>query len=370
MKLKTVLTVFSALIIIGLSITAILTFAPGEEQTTPQTPPAEEPPLERTRLPRIYVQGSDILDENGNKVVFHGVNSIGVGELIYYEEKWNEEYFEKMSEWNVRIVRLPIHYASYWWNEQQNPGSFLRMLDQGIEWAAKHHIYSIIDFHSCGWPPTGEYFGGEYDHNWHRNIYEFTPEELKDFWDTVSRYFAGDTRIAFFDLFNEPAKENPNTGGVGDDISVEAWLEWRDFAEGLIDIIRANDPERAVLVGGLQFGYNIMHTANYPIRRENVVYSVHVYKNTDWMTSWDVAFGNLAGRVPILLGEVGFDPNDPRNPATVEDFARPFIDYLDSKNIGWVAWIFGPVWGPSLISDWEGTPTEAGAFFKERLSRY
>lgn len=207
-----------------------------------------------------------------------------------------------------------------------------------------------------------------YDENWRGNIYEFTPEELKDFWNVTSKYFANDTRIAFYDLFNEPAKEDPNTGGVGDDISLEAWLEWRDFAEELIDIIRQNDPNRTVLVGGLMFSYYINFAAEYPVRRPNVVYSVHIYNNTNWMKSWDEAFGNVASQIPILVGEVGFDPDDPNIGGTVEDFANPLLNYLEERNIGWLAWNFSPEWGPlRLLLDWNYTPSYSGKFFYEKL---
>lgn len=327
--------------------------------------PEEE--FSRSRLPALYVYGNKILDEYGNQIIFRGVNSVGVGEMIYYYGKWSEEYFEKMKEWNAKIVRFPIHYAPYKWYEEHKPGFFLRALDQGIEWAARHGIYSIIDFHSCGWPVTGEYFGGAYDANWGRNIYAFTPEELKDFWGRVSKYFANDTRIAFYDLFNEPAKDDPNIGGVGDDITLEAWIEWRNFAEELIDIIRQNDPNRAVLVGGLQFSYYVNHAVDYPVRRPNVVYSVHIYNNTNWMVSWDEAFGNASSHIPVLVGEVGFDPEDPNIGGTVESFASPLLNYLEEKNIGWLAWNFGPEWPPKLLLDWNYTPTVAGEFFYEKL---
>jgi len=321
----------------------------------------------RSKLPALHVQGNKILDENGNRIIFRGVNSIGVGEMMYCYKRWNKEYFEKMKEWNVKIVRFPIHYAAYKWYEENQPGYFLENLDQGIEWAAKNGIYSIIDFHSCGWPLTGEYFGGGYDSNWRRNIYEFTPEELKNFWNTVSKFFANDTRIAFYDLFNEPAKDDPSMGGVGDDVSLEAWLEWRNFAEELIDIIRENDPNRVVLVGGLQFSYYINHAMDYPVRRSNVVYSVHIYNNTNWMVSWEDAFGNAASRVPVLVGEVGFDPDDPNIGGTVENFALPLLNYIEEKNIGWLAWNFGPEWSPKLLLDWSYTPTVSGEFFYEKL---
>lgn len=327
----------------------------------------KETRTEKTKMPWIYVHANEIRnDQTHTKIIFHGANSIGVVELNDYYDHWNEEYFQKMKDWNINIVRFPIHYPSFKYYEDREPGSFLELLDRGIEWAARRGIYSIIDFHSCGWPLTGEYFGGGFDSNWGRNIYDFTPQELRDFWRTISTYFANDSRIAFYDLFNEPAKEDINTpSAIGDNVTLNAWLEWKDFSEELIDIIREKDPDRAVLVGGLQFSYYLNHVLNYPIEREDVAYSVHVYNTTNWLYTWDDAFGQVSQYFAILIGEVGFEEEDDES-----TFADPFLDYLDQKEIGWLAWNFGPEWTPKLFSDWNFNPTYAGTYFYNRFLSY
>ncbi len=327
-------------------------------------------PTEPTIHPKLRVVGNEIRDENNNRTIFRGVNAIDPAWMDRYYGYWNSEYFQKMKEWGVKIVRIPVHYPAFKWFEQREKGSYLHLLDQGVEWAASRGIYSIIDFHSIGWPPTGEWSNSWDDPDWGQ-FYKFTTQELKDFWITISKHFANDSRIAFYDLFNEPAKDLPN----GLNTSLDAWLEWRDFAETLIDLVHENDPDRLVLVGGLQFSYDIRHVKDYPVRRPNVVYSVHIYPWSllpgDWHADWDTAFGNVASSVPILVGEVGFDPNasdDEGMRGTPESFGIPLLDqYLEPQNIGWLAWNFGPRWLPCLVSDWNYTPTVSGSFFRDRL---
>lgn len=94
-----------------------------------------------------------------------------------------------MKEWNVKIVKFPIHPASYFWYEKHRPGVFLKSLNQGIEWDARNGIYSVVDFHSCGWPSPEEYFGGKYDPNWECNIYEFAPEGIERFLENGFKVF-------------------------------------------------------------------------------------------------------------------------------------------------------------------------------------
>jgi hypothetical protein len=40
------------------------------------------------------------------------------------------------------------------------------------------------------------------------------------------------------------------------------------------------------------------------------------------------------------------------------------MEYMKDRGISWTAWCFDPDWSPTMISDWDFTPTEQGAFFK------
>jgi len=41
---------------------------------------------------------------------------------------------------------------------------------------------------------------------------------------------------------------------------------------------------------------------------------------------------------------------------------------MEPRGISWTAWVFDPEWSPTMISDWDFTPTEQGAFFKDVMS--
>ncbi|MGQ9780184.1 MAG: cellulase family glycosylhydrolase [Bacillota bacterium] len=319
----------------------------------------------------LRVEGNRILDGENRQVIFRGVNAVDPASMDQYYHHWDEEYFEAMRSWGVTLVRIPVHNPAYKWYENREPGSYLRLLDWGVAWAAERGMYVVIDFHAIGYPPTGEWQQTEFeDPNWGQ-IYQFTPQDLHDFWAAVSAHYAGDNRIAFYDLFNEPAKDLPN----GLDVSPGAWAAWRALAESLIDEIRANDRNRVVVVGGLQFAYDLSNVPTDPVNRDNVVYSTHVYPWSlmpgDWRKDWNGAFGNTATSKPVIAGEVGFDPQaDPNSGmyGTVENFGVPLVDnYLEPRGIGWLAWNFSPEWPPTLLADWFYTPTVSGEFFRQRL---
>jgi hypothetical protein len=74
--------------------------------------------------------------------------------------------------------------------------------------------------------------------------------------------------------------------------------------------------------------------------------------------------------VPLVTGEVGeFD--------CAHSFIDGFMGWADASGVSYLAWSWslepcgspGPSYsaGPSLISDWQGTPTAYGQGFKDHL---
>ena len=200
-------------------------------------------------------------------------------------------YYRTIKEWGATIIRIPIH--PFIWRDKGKEAS-LAVINQVIEWVKKQEMYIIIDFHSIGFPPTDEYL-----ELW-EGIYLTSKNEIRDFWDVISRHFADNHVIAFYELFNEPVS--------GNDIATrEDWLLWKTFAEELIDIIRVNDPDGLVIVGGLQWGYDLSYVLSFPVERENIVYATHPYPGTEWNRSWDEAFGKIKNQYPVFATEFGFE---------------------------------------------------------------
>ncbi len=117
---------------------------------------------------KFRVKGNQIVDKSGKEAIFRGVNISSPTLLSYsFEDKatsgdyyfdqyleWDEKIFKKISEWGANIVRLAIYPATWRVHGKDN---CLRIMDQAIEWAAKHNLYVILDFHSIGYPKTEEY---------------------------------------------------------------------------------------------------------------------------------------------------------------------------------------------------------------------
>jgi aryl-phospho-beta-D-glucosidase BglC (GH1 family) len=276
----------------------------------------------------------------------------------------NEEYFQAIASWGANIIRVPI--------VAETPNKFgmsqtLYTLDQTIAWAAENQMYVIIDFHSVGWLADSWFPPGAGN--------ETTLEQWTGFWKTISSRFANNDVVAFYELFNEPAL-NTHWPYARDD-----WLIWKGLVEPVINnTIRPNDPDKIILVGGLQSSYNLSFVASAPISdiSNNVAYATHPYSgqyippaNHATQSGWDIAFGNLCQQYPVFATEFGFekgleyvdDPNIGGIP-----YHRAITDYLEAHHISWIAWVFDADWKTSLLKDNKTfEPTESGAYFRSRL---
>jgi hypothetical protein len=112
-----------------------------------------------------------------------------------------------------------------------------------------------------------------------------------------------------------------------------------------------------------------------PYRDANLVYVAHIYPNQvpegeDQVSEWERLFGFLAETYPVIVSEWGFqeDGKEELSRGTLEGYGRPFLDYLDEKNIHWTAFVYHPFdMEPAMVeSDWT-TLTEFGEFVKKRL---
>lgn len=317
-----------------------------------------------TVLPlRFHVEGNTFMDQYGKPMVFRGMSAI---DPIYqrYDDfpdhsLWSERYYREMAQWCANVIRLPILPSSV-----RNFGmeKTLETLDQTIAWAAENNMYVIINFHSLGWPPTDFY---PPDAPW----FSTTPQEMINFWEIISRRYAKNNTVAFYELFNEPATRASYMDHSGDSTKVEDWLVWKHLNEKSIAVIRANDPDKIILVGGLQFAYDLSYVPNAPITDKNVGYVTHPYSHPAWKKDWNTAFGDLSSQYPIFATEFGYDdllsPDDDYNGIP---YHETIIKYLEERRISWTVWNFDASWKPSLLLDNEAfNPSPSGKYFRSMM---
>jgi len=307
---------------------------------------------------KFTVNGNKIVDDKSNQIVFRGVNILDPAWMDSVYNNVNDQYFSALESWEVKIIRIPIHPAAFNYYGSTN---YFKLLDKILDLAAAHKIYAIIDFHSIGFATDGTYDnldpGGL---PWTGPIYAYTDSSLISFWQVVADHYKNDDRVVFYELFNEPT----NRVGATDS---QSWDAWKTKAESLIDNIRNIDPKKSIIVGGINYSYDISYAASNPINRQNIVYGTHPYPNQT--VSSDIAFGNLASNYPVFATEFGYDPNAAAGIHYKADdtYGTNMINYLEGKKISWTVWSFSTTWGPALLSDWSYNTTASGGLFKSFL---
>lgn len=317
----------------------------------PPTPP----------LPELSVSGNQIITTEGNAVILRGIAIMDPIILASGENPdlgpWREDIFRELDNWGANIVRLPIHPPMFFsFGEEES----LEVIDQAVLWAKKYDLYVIIDFHGIGFPPE------EFNL---RDWAAASEEEMERFWTLISERYRGNSTVAFYELFNEPCTANFMSE------TSETWTTWKNLSERVIDIIRDNDPETIILIGGLRGGNDLSFVLNEPISRPNIAYVSHPYPGTSRWISWENAFGQVSEQYPVLITEFGFDNEQDEAIFLKESsylgegiYRDELMTYLSDRDIGWTAWVYSHLWTPRMLLDEEYTPSEFGLFLIEALS--
>jgi hypothetical protein len=339
----------------------LLQVAVSQDKALPKKPDAREwwnarhpgAPLntpDAKKLPRVSVRGNRFVDPQGKLLLFKGL-SISDPDKIEYQGHWGKAHFEKVKGTGAQLVRIPVHPIA--WRER-TPTGYLALLDSAVEWCTSQGMYVIIDWHTIGNLKT-ELFQDP--------MYNTSMRETFEFWRTIARHFSGNNTVAFYELFNEPTIFFNQLGRI-------SWKEWREINEDLITLIRSYDRDVIPLVAGLDWAYDLSPLRDDPVRAGNIGYVTHPYphkRNAPWEGKWEEDFGFAAGSFPLIATEIGFTAGK-EGLADNGQYGNAILDFLEGKGISWVAWVYDPEWGPSMITSWESYAlTENGEFFVKAM---
>jgi aryl-phospho-beta-D-glucosidase BglC (GH1 family) len=258
-----------------------------------------------------------------------------------------------MAGWKANVVRIALNQDFWLAGSPTFSPSYEMTVDDQVHWAEAAGLDVILDLH---WSDKGT-FGTTPAQQRMADAHSVT------FWQALAAKYKTDGRVVF-ELYNEPH-----------DVTWSVWLGGGPSGDGfnvagmqeLYDAVRAAGAENLVLVGGLQFAFDLSGVSTSPVRGHNIVYASHPYNTPSKQPAkWDAAFGSLAATYPVMLTEFG----DLKSCAV--DYYSQAIAYADAHKISWSGWAWYPsgCQFPSLISDWSGTPTSAGQVEKTALQSY
>ncbi|MCA8829939.1 RICIN domain-containing protein [Hymenobacter pini] len=244
------------------------------------------------------------------------------------------------------VMRGTVTYDSYvsqltgWYNNNQlftdpNNMAALGMIDNVLAWAQANQMYVVLDMHAVpGSQGTDANIADQIVANdlWNRQINQ---DVLNRLWSFISNRYKNDSRVAMYDLINEPNNYPSNQ-------------KIHDVFQRLITTIRGQGDNHLILVEGNGWGndYNYMEPFTFP-NRANLVYNSHRYSGSGYEMdngvnstgggANDLRFiGNLRNfrnthNVPIWVGETGENSD-----TWMRDAARN----LNSVGIGWCHWTY------------------------------
>jgi len=318
--------------------------------------------------PAITIEGKDFVTSGGEPFVFRGVNIADPAKLSA-QGHWDRRLFEEVRSWGANTVRLPIHPVA--WRERGADWVFAH-IDEAVQWCNQMGMYLIIDWHSIG-----NLEAGMFQHP----MYDTSVVETANFWRSVAWRYRDVPTVAVYELFNEPT-DNYIGAGPGS-LGKASWDSWREQMEDLIDLLRVYDPGSIPLVAGFNWAYDLASVAEQPIRRDRVAYAIHPYPQKALPSEptrdaqfalWQEQWGWVAERYPLIASELGWVAEDGYNPhiPVIDNEGRYgplLVEFMEARGISWTVWNFDPDWAPTMISDWEFTPTEQGRFFRYVLQR-
>ena len=319
-------------------------------------------------LPPLTTRGPELRTADGDVIVLRGVMAPDPAALAD-DGRFARDLVENVAATGANVLRVPVHPGNW----AADPDYLWRYLDPIVRWAGEEGLYVILDWHVIGNVATGE-APSEPD------LFAADLDETREFWTAVARHFA-DAPHVLFELVNEPQGISPDA--------------WRDVADELTALVRAQGAGQPVVVGGTEYARDLSWLTDGGdggvggvgavggIDDDEVVYATHVYP-IHGQAGWDAWFGDVTDRYPLLLTEWGFqDENRLDGPGYLAGdaagYGRPLLDALaDEGASGWVACWWDDRWAPSMFSPAGegaardgafGEPTRWGAFVLAELAR-
>jgi endoglucanase len=307
------------------------------------------------------VRGNRIYGPDGRPFLVRGVDRPSL-EWTAAGEHLSLQDFQRMRSWGANTVRIPLN-QDFWLSTScaYAPGYAARVR-QAVAWAEEAGLQVVIlDLH---WSDEGQ------DQN---TLFCSVPpgqQAMPDtnsltFWRQVAAAFRTDGRV-WLELYNEPHDVPWSVWRDGGQVrDPKTGLVWTAVGmQQLYDAVRGVGWRNPVVVGGLDWAYDLRGLPRYALRGWGIVYAVHPYDYPGKQPAdWPAHFGFAAKTWPVVATEFG-------EMDCGSAYDQAFLDYAARTGIGWTAWAWYPggCKFPALLQDWEGTPTAAGEVVRRALA--
>lgn len=356
------------------AMVAGLVGAPVAAASAPSVP-APSVPAPSVPAPSVIVRvsGNHLVNGSGTVIRLLGVNRSGAEYACiqgwgFFDGPSDAASIAAIASWRTNAVRVPLNEDCWLGiNAPGNPYVGAAYRTQIKSYVTRLHaagLAVILDLHVTA--PGAEPATGA-------ALEAMADAHAVQVWRSVATVFKADPGV-LFDLYNEPNNIDWPcwlSGCVVND-ALHAGARFHTVGmQALVNAVRGTGATQPVMAGGLQWSSDLSQwPAGLVDPAGQLVASVHVYNyGSETVAYWNQTRAPVAALYPMVTGELG-----------EYDCAHGFIDqymaWADAHGISYLGWTWDAVspggWtcggGPSLITDYNGTPTAFGIGLKNHLA--
>ncbi|GAB3932334.1 hypothetical protein GCM10029976_038110 [Kribbella albertanoniae] len=301
-----------------------------------------------SRNGQLRVCGLKLCNQNNQPVQLRGMSTHGIQ---WYSSCIKTASLDALAyDWKADILRISMYIAKDDGGYEADPRKFTDMVHSYIEEATKRGMYALVDWHQLD---PGD-----------PNLYT---AKAKTFFAEIAERHKNKNNI-IYDIANEP-------NGV-------SWAQVKSYAEQVIPTIRARDSDSVIFVGtnawsslGVSDDRDESDVVNNKINAPNLMYTFHFYAASHKQEYFD-ALSRASTKIPLFVTEFGTQ-NYLGEGANDFTWSKKYLDFLKSKQIGWINWNFSDDWRSGAVfkegtcsgSSFTGTSKlkEAGIWIRERV---
>lgn len=259
---------------------------------------------------QLQVIGTQLSNANGDAIQLRGMSSHG---LQWYPNDINETSLDILAyNWDCDVIRLSLYAREGGY--ETNPQGFTTLLEEKIQMVIDRGLYVIIDWH------------------------QLSPGNPLEDIDNAKVYLThmaekfGHLPNVIYEICNEPNNCN--------------WVDVKTYAEEMIPLLRAIDPDGVIIVGthawgslGLSDSKSEQEIINNPVNAENIIYSFHFYADSHSFDWYGSAVRRFAQELPIMVSEFGTQDYSGDNNNNFNETDK-YLEMFKELNISWINWNF------------------------------
>ncbi|MEU1039718.1 cellulase family glycosylhydrolase [Streptomyces sp. NPDC005907] len=317
----------------------------GDEDPPPPTPGTDGTPVDVNG--QLHVCGVNLCNQYNRPIQLRGMSTHGIQ---WFSKCYNNASLDALAkDWKSDLLRIAMYVQESGY--ETDPAGFTSRVNSYVDMAEARGMYALIDFHTLT--------PGDPNYNLDR---------AKTFFASVAARNAGKKNV-IYEIANEP-------NGV-------SWAAIKNYAEQVIPVIRAADPDAVIIVGtrgwsslGVSEGSNETEVVNSPVNATNIMYAFHFYAASH-KDNYRAAVSRAAAKLPLFVTEFG-TVSATGGGAMDRASTTAWLDLLDQLKISYANWTYSDASESSAAfksgtcngSDYSssGVLTESGTLLKNRIS--